>query len=198
MTRKKRQRQVQRQKFLLAAGLAAVLVAALFFGFFFNRKGKAVHVSSEVRRYTSLVEKYCKESGIGSYSQVLLAIMQQESAGLEADVMQSSESPFNTRYEQVPGSIDDPEYSIQVGAETFAYCLQEADCTSPKDEEGLKLAIQQYNYGNTYASWALETYGGYSMENAQEYAFSMMNTLGWNSYGDPEYVPHVLRYYEIG
>lgn len=48
------------------------------------------------------------------------------------------------------------------------------------------------------ASWALETYGGYSMENAQEYAFSMMNTLGWNSYGDPEYVPHVLRYYEIG
>lgn len=108
MSRKERQKQVQRQKFLLAAGLAAVLVAALFFGLFFNRKGKAVHVSSEVRRYTSLVEKYCKESGIGSYSQVLLAIMQQESAGLEADVMQSSESPFNTRYEQVPGSIDDP------------------------------------------------------------------------------------------
>lgn len=66
MTRKERQKQVQRQKFLLAAGLAAVLVAALFFGLFFNRKGKAVHVSSEVRRYTSLVEKYCKESGIGS------------------------------------------------------------------------------------------------------------------------------------
>ena len=154
MTRKERQKQVQRQKFLLAAGLAAVLVAALFFGLFFNRKGKAVHVSSEVRRYTSLVEKYCKESGIGSYSQVLLAIMQQESAGLEADVMQSSESPFNTRYEQVPGSIDDPEYSIQVGAETFAYCLQEADCTSPKDAGDPAVQLWKYlrflGFGNVW------------------------------------------------
>ena len=195
MTRKERQKQVQRQKFLLAAGLAAVLVAALFFGLFFNRKGKAVHVSSEVRRYTSLVEKYCKESGIGSYSQVLLAIMQQESAGLEADVMQSSESPFNTRYEQVPGSIDDPEYSIQVGAEYFAYCLKEAGCKRISNTERLKIALQDYNFGNSYAIWVLENYGSYSVENATEFSLMMQNTLGWSSYGDPEYVDHVLQYF---
>ena len=124
-----------------------------------------------------------------------LAIMQQESAGSVADVMQASESPFNTWYANTPNSILDPDYSIRVGVETFAYCLNEAGCTSPRQKSRLKLALQTYNYGNSYASWALTNYGGYSQDNALEFAENMKGKLGWSQYGDPEYVSHVLRYY---
>ena len=101
------------------------------------------------------MDQYCEEYSIPAFSQVVLAIMQQESAGSVADVMQASESPFNTWYANTPNSILDPDYSIRVGVETFAYCLNEAGCTSPRQKSRLKLALQTYNYGNSYASWAV-------------------------------------------
>ena len=56
-----------------------------------------------------------KEYGIESYVPVIEALMQQESSGLGADVMQCSECYYNTEYDQTPGSIQDPEYSIKTG-----------------------------------------------------------------------------------
>lgn len=158
-------------------------------------KGEAVHISDSVLLYQTQVDQYCEEYSIPTFSQVVLAIMQQESAGSVADVMQASESPFNTWYANAPNSILDPDYSIRVGVETFAYCLNEAGCTSPRQKNRLKLALQAYNYGNSYASWALGHYGGYTPDNALEFAEKMKEKLGWNQYGDPEYVSHVLRYY---
>ena len=102
-------------------------------------KGRAVNLSDSVLQYQALVDQYCEEYSIPAFSQVVLAIMQQESAGSVADVMQASESPFNT--------------------------------------------------------WALTNYGGYSQDNALEFAENMKGKLGWSQYGDPEYVSHVLRYY---
>ena len=141
------------------------------------------------------MEKACKDAGISQFSTVMLAMMQQESSGLGADVLQCSECPFNTEYDNSPNAITDPEYSIQVGAEYFAYCLKEAGCKSIKNTERLKIALQDYNFGNSYATWVLENYGTYTVENATEFSLMMQNTLGWSSYGDPEYVEHVLRYY---
>ena len=160
-------------------------------------KGRAVNLSDSVLQYQDQVNRYCDEYSIPAFSQVVLAIMQQESAGSVADVMQASESPFNTWYANTPNSISDPDYSIRVGVETFAYCLDEAGCTSPKQKAKLKLALQTYNYGNSYASWALDNYGGYSLDNALEFAENMKGKLGWNQYGDPEYVSHVLQYYRL-
>ena len=74
-------------------------------------------------------------------------------------------------------------------------CLREADVESPLDLEHIKLALQGYNYGNGYISWAKENYGGYSAANASEFSDMMAAQLGWSSYGDKEYVAHVLRYY---
>ena len=122
-------------------------------------------------------------------------MMQQESSGLGTDVLQCSECPFNTEYENTPNAITDPEYSIQVGAEYFAYCLKEAGCKRIKNTERLKIALQDYNFGNSYATWVLENYGTYTVENATEFSLMMQEALGWSSYGDPEYVEHVLRYY---
>lgn len=39
-----------------------------------------------------------------------------------------------------PGSITDPNYSIEVGVQTFADCISQAGCSSPQDMDKLKLA----------------------------------------------------------
>ena len=62
----------------------------------------------------------------------------------------------------------------------------------------LKLSLQGYNYGNGYITWALRNYGGYSAENALQFSNEQAASHGWSAYGDPEYVPHVLRYYSSG
>lgn len=190
----RRKRQVRRIWFLIGFCILAAggFICYLVFSGISNPGG----LTKSVLQYEDQVKKYCREYNISEYSDVILAMMQQESAGKGTDVMQCSESPFNTQYSNEPGSITDVDYSIQVGVETFAYCLEEAQCTSVNDMDKLKLALQEYNFGNAYATWAAENYGGYSPENAQEYSDKMKAQLGWTTYGDPDYVPHVLRYYK--
>lgn len=194
-----RRQQVQHQKIIIGCIAAALIV--LFSTLFFlprltagKAKGTLTGVNEDVLQYRSRMEAWCREYDISQYSTLLLAMMQQESSGQGTDVMQCSESPFNTMYSNEPGSIADADYSIQVGVQTFAYCLELAGCSSISDTDRLKLAIQEYNFGNHYAEWALESYGGYSAENAAEYSEMMKAQLGWASYGDPEYVDHVLQY----
>ena len=44
----------------------------------------------------------------------------------------------------------------------------------------------------------MEKYDEYSRANAIEFSLKMAEQMAWNSYGDKQYVPHVLRYYPIG
>ena len=155
-------------------------------------------VSQEVMAYYDTVSKYADKYGIPDFVNLLLAMMMQESGGLGTDPMMCSESFFNTRYPNTVGAIDDPEYSIDVGVQTLAYCLDNAECTEPTDIDGIKLALQDYNFGNGYAQWALRTHGGYTLENANEFAALQAALHGWPSYGDTGYPGHVLRYYSIG
>lgn len=155
-------------------------------------------LSQEVMDYAPVIQKYAKQFGIPEYVQVIQAIMMQESRGQGNDPMQASECPFNTRYANSPNAITDPEYSIQVGIQYYAYCVQEAGCTNPQDLDKLKLSIQGYNYGNGYISWALRNHGGYSEANALQFSQEQAAAHGWSGYGDPEYVPHVMRYYSGG
>jgi len=160
------------------------------------KRGNLIGVNPDVLQYEDAVTAYCKEYRISQFSTLILAMIQQESSGQGTDVLQCSESPFNTEYSNEPGSIADPDYSVRVGVETFAYCLEQAGCKKISDRDGVKLALQEYNFGNDYAGWALANYGGYSPENAYEYSEMMKVQLGWDTYGDPEYVAHVLNYYE--
>ena len=59
--------------------------------------------------------------------------------------------------------------------------------------ENIKLALQSYNYGNGYLEWA-KARGGYTLANAAEFSDMMAQRMGWSSYGDKQYVPHVLQY----
>ena len=157
-----------------------------------------VPVSEEVEAYTPMIQLYATEHGIPEYVELIKAVMMQESGGQGTDPMQCSESGFNTRYPHVPNSITDPEYSIDVGVQSLAYVLELAEAESPIDLERISLALQGYNYGSGYITWALANYGGYSELNAIEYSDMMAVRMGWAGYGDKAYVSHVLRYYPIG
>lgn len=178
------------------AGGAVVLLVIIFgvIGGISASSGSssAEALSQEVLAYTSTIQRYASQYGIPEYVASIQAIMMQESGGRGTDPMRASECPYNTRY---PDGITDPEYSIQVGVQYYADCVNQAGCESPADLNRLQLSWQGYNYGNGYIGWALEHYGGYSLENALEFSQQQAAAHGWAGYGDPEYVPHVQRYY---
>ena len=155
-------------------------------------------ISAEVLAYEPIIQQYAREHGIGDYVLLIQAVMMQESGGRGNDPMQCSECNFNTLYPHVPGGITDPEYSINVGIQNLADCLQIAQCESPMDMDAVKLALQGYNYGQGYITWAMNKYGEYSKTNAIEFSMKTAEQYGWNSYGDMDYVSHVLRYYPLG
>ena len=186
-----------------AAGAVMVLLLVIMVGIiggaaFSGSSESNEALSQEVLSYTATIQKYANQYGILEYVSVIQAIMMQESGGRGTDPMQSSECPYNTRYSNSPNAIQDADYSIQVGIQYYADCLREAGCTSPQDMDKLKLSLQGYNYGNGYITWALRNYGGYSAENALQFSNDQAASHGWSAYGDPEYVPHVLRYYSSG
>jgi cell wall-associated NlpC family hydrolase len=144
--------------------------------------GGAGQVSAEVLRYEPLIRKYAEEYGIGKHVGLIMALIQQESGGRDLDVMQASES-----IGLPPGTITDPEYSIQIGVKYFSEILKQT-------KGDIQLSLQAYNFGNGFIGYTIER-GGYSKEVAAEFSEMMAVKMGWSQYGDVNYVQHVLRYY---
>ena len=189
-------------KWFAAGGMAFLVVFILIAGIiagaaFSSGSESSESLSEEVLAYTSVIQRYASQYGIPEYVSALQAIMMQESGGRGTDPMQCSESPYNTRFPHSPGSITEPDYSIEVGVKTFADCISQAGCSTPQNLDKLKLAWQGYNYGNGYIGWALQR-GGYTEANALQFSQQQAALHGWSSYGDPQYVPHVMRYYSGG
>ena len=155
-------------------------------------------VSAEVEAYTPLIQKYAKQYGIPEYVELIKAVMMQESGGKGSDPMQAAEGSFNKKYPHEPNGIKDPEYSIECGVQELKAALTSAEVENPIDMERIKLALQGYNFGNGYISWAKTNYGGYSYANAVEFSAIQAAKLGWEKYGDTQYPAHVLRYYPYG
>lgn len=149
-------------------------------------------VSEQTESYRELVTKYCEKYGIDDYVDLCLAMIEQESGGNPPDVMQTEQSYYNTN-----PPIDTAEESIDCGTHELSDCLKKAKCKNPSDIAGISLALQGYNFGNGYIDWALKNYKGYTKENAVIFSQKMCAELGYSSYGDVEYVPHVLRYYVV-
>ena len=182
--------------------VAVVLVVVLFGGLLSMTGGTnaeaALPLSEEVQAYEPVIRRYAAEYGIAEYVPLIQAIMMQESGGRGLDPMQASESGYNTRYPNTPGAITVPEYSIQCGVQTIRDVLERAGVESPLDLERIKLALQGYNFGPGYITWAISNYGGYSLSNSEEFSAMMAEQMGWSRYGDTQYVPYVLRYYTLG
>jgi len=151
--------------------------------------GKAVNVSSQVKAYEPVIQKYANKYGIGGYTQILMAKMMQESGGRGSDPMQASES-----YCGRVGCIKNPEVSIEQGVKYFAKVLKKAG-------GDVKLALQSYNYGSGFIDYVKKHGGKYTKKLAWDYAEMMVKKVGKISrippgYGDSQYVDRVLRYYE--
>ena len=178
--------------FMAIIGLASMLSGSG------DGHSEAAPLSAEVEAYRPMIRLYAAQHGIPEYEDLIAAVMMQESGGRGTDPMQCSECGFNTRYPHAPNSITDPEYSVDVGIQNLADCLRLANAESPIDFDRISLALQGYNYGSGYISWALANYGGYSELNAIEFSDMMAARSGSAGYGDKAYVSHVLRYYVIG
>lgn len=152
-------------------------------------------VSKEVLAWKPQVEKYAEQFEVSQYVDLILAIIQQESGGRSIDVMQSSESPYNTKYSKVPNGITDPDYSIYCGVQAFKSAITKAGVKDINDTENINLALQSYNFGDGFIGFA-KSKGGYSIEVAQEFSKIQAIKCGWSRYGDVEYVAHVLRYFK--
>ena len=186
--------------FALIMIVPLIMLAGIAVALFGSGEGRTTYipVSEEVEAYTPIIQIYANQYGIPEYTELIKAVMMQESGGRGSDPMQCSESGYNTRYPHAPNSITDPEYSIDVGVHTLADVLNMAGVESPIDLDHISLALQGYNFGPGYISWALANYGGYSELNAIEFSDMMAAQYGWAGYGDKAYVSHVLRYYPVG
>lgn len=153
-------------------------------------------VSDEVKAYAGVIQIYAMEHGIPEYAELIMAVMMQESGGRGNDPMQASESAFNTEYPNTPDGITDPEYSINVGIQALADVLSLAGVTDIDDTESLYIALQAYNFGPGYIAYAYNN-GGHSELVALAFSEMMAERMGWESYGDPYYVQHVMRYVAV-
>lgn len=144
----------------------------------------SIGLAPEVERYRDIVIKKCAEYGIPDKVSLVLAIMMQESGGRVPDVMQSSESLG------LPPNSLQPAESIDAGVKYIAGLLK-----ATEDED---TAIQSYNYGGGFIGWLSSKGGKYTKELAVQFSNEMSKKMGWSSYGDKEYVPHVRRYMGTG
>lgn len=138
----------------------------------------------------------CQRHNIPEYAPLVAAVMMQESGGnvelVNGDVMQCAEGMGYPVWTPVP--VDE---SIDFGTQLIATYLSQAGSTGPADLPAISLALQSYNFGGGYLTWALENYGGYSKENAAIFSAQQAAAMGWSGYGDVDYVDHVLRYYVV-
>lgn len=189
----------------LIAALAAVLAGGGFMitmliggiqsVFSYTVTSYSSSLSATVLQYTDMVTEYAEKYGIGDYVKLILCIMQVESGGNGLDPMQSSECGYNTKYPRTHNGIQDPEYSIECGVQYVKGCLDKAGVSDPEDTERLYLAVQGYNFGAGYISWAVSNYGVYSLENAREFSEIQKAKLGWSVYGDTDYATKVMNLY---
>lgn len=178
--------------------LICVLFGAAFYFFGDQSADDYIPVSPEVEAYTPVIQKYANEYGIPEYTELIKAVMMQESGRRGKDPMQCSECGLNTKYPRKPNGITNSDYSVNVGVHYLANLLSKAKCESPLDMEHIRLALQGYNYGSGYIDWAIRRDGGYTVENAAAFSDQQAKKNGWSSYGDKLYVAHVLRYYPYG
>ncbi len=158
-----------------------------------------LNLSPEVLKHQSMVEKYCKEFGIPEHVKTIIAIMQVESGGTVADVMQSSESLG------LPPNSLDTESSIRQGCKYFSELINGIK-TNGCD---LNTAIQSYNFGGGFISYVASRGRNYSYELAESFSkekaggkrVTYTNPIaipingGWRyAYGNQFYVKLVEQY----
>lgn len=159
--------------------------------------GGGAQVSQEVEQYREAIKSELDEYGKGEHTDLLLALMMQESAGRGNDPMQASESKCG-----YIGCITSPEESIKYGVKHFLSVMEKAN-------NDINLTLQSYNFGGGFIDYALKNGGSYTKELAISFSQMMYKKLAHTGiykchrpsaiehsacYGDIEYVDAVLKY----
>lgn len=157
-------------------------------------------LSAEVEFYRDQIALEAAANNISEYTDLLLCIVMQESAGKYTDIFQCSES-----LGRPPNSITTEESIVQ-GVSYFAGILKDVGVTDPNDILNLRIALQAYNFGSGFVSYAKNN-GGWSQEVVDAFAKDKSKGVqrtgiaaerqGKWKYGDQYYTDHVLRYYSI-
>lgn len=176
--------------------LPLLVIAAIAGAFRGGGAARNVGLSADVIALMPQISAACQANGIPEYAQLVAAVIMQESGGRVAevggDVMQCAESLGYPAGTPIP-----VEESINHGVGVLAHKLSTAGAAGPTDIAGISLALQAYNYGDGYFSWARSHGGGYSKENALSFQQYQMAHGYPGGYGDANYVDHVFRYYQI-
>lgn len=207
-----------------ASGLMAVLTALSPLGFFlllllvilvllmsilgYRNIGMAsnVNLNPLVASYRELVTEVSERYEMEEYVDLLLAVMMVDSCGEGQDPMMMSEREYNLEYPRTPGSITEPEYSIDCGVRALQEMLGSVGVVGSTDLVGIRIALQGYNFGRDYIRWMQENrYYEWTYDTACAYAQSTGATQRgdtphpdgpWN-YGNQHYPERVLYYYSL-
>ena len=127
-----RQKQVRKQKLFLAAALIILLLAVTGGMIRFRQQpSEILTINSACEAYRQDVETIAAEYGMSDYTDLILALMMQESSGCGPDVLQSSEGAYNKKYPQVPNGITDTSYSIECGIQELKYAMEKGRRIQP-------------------------------------------------------------------
>ena len=127
--------------------------------------------------YSDYINKYAAQEGIDP-ALVKAVAMQESTLGKASNnVMQVNGMSNST-----------PEESIKKGTQMLADLLK-------KTNGDINKALSAYNMGPGVLNYFNKN-GGYSVENMQGFSNYQKNKHGYRIYGDPDYVNHVLRYYD--
>lgn len=144
-------------------------------------------IADRVLALRSKVEAQAKKYGISDID-LLMALIMQESGGsvydLANDPMQSAEG-----HGLNAGQLHDQDKSIAWGVEEFANRLKDTNGNIP-------LTLQSYNYGPGFINYVKNHGGSMTQDLVNAFADEQARKQGWSSYGDKNYVQHVLRYYK--
>lgn len=164
-------------------------------------------VNSNVKSYFDLFKKYGDQYGVDP--NLLASICQQESSGINWShrddgsempawgimqieyTLEKSFAQFGKDTTGVEWTLEDrldPEKSISFAAHLISESLIHYDC------DYLKM-VQGYNFGQTVLDRIIDAKGADWMSeraNAKNY----VRDWPYNTYGDAQYVEHVLRYYK--
>ena len=145
--------------------------------------GKA-KVPDKISRWRPIVEEYCEKYKCIDNVDFILALMYQEIGETDTlDVMQSSES-----IGLLPNAIQDPIQSIDTGVKYFKHILDHGN------SKGVDFStiVQSYNFGIGYIDYVSSHGGIHTKELAVSFSAKEATGNGWTSYGDIDYVNHVM------
>jgi len=112
----------------------AIIICCLFgaaFYFFGDNSSSYIPVSAEVEAYSETIEKYADEYDIPEYTELIKAVMMQESAGKGNDPMNSGGK--------------NPEDSIKNGVQKIANLIKKKGCESPLDMTNIREVLKEYS-----------------------------------------------------